>query len=311
MRVPVNYLHKCLNEFRVVTEKKYGTPLDFAQVEASVGQLRGQKPLTYEDLRVFESPDQVWFQRYWVLPPEHHLTQALKRRSIDFRPLPKEEATLIASLVEVFKSVELVSIILRFVKPEHYGIISPPVERILDVRRGADAVKTYLNYVQDLRDVTRRYHFKRAADADMALWVLHERFSSEPDNAVWREYETDPFMLRLRAKNLMGHFLTRVPYPQLAGSLLETNLGLAAQIAGIAFEQMVRRRAPRDRQENWEHDDLSNLINELCRKGLIDPGTRKEWHKARWARNRALHENVPPTRPEVEHLLEVLHVRKT
>jgi len=52
---------------------------------------------------------------------------------------------LVAALLEVFKSVELVSIILRFVKPEHYGIISPPVERVLDVQRGSDAVETYLN----------------------------------------------------------------------------------------------------------------------------------------------------------------------
>src|SRR5712692_5568669 len=311
MRVTVNYLHKCHNAFRELTEKKYGTPLDFAQVEASVAQLRGQKSLTYDDLRIFESPDQVWFQRYWVLPPEHHVTQALKRRSFDFRSLPKEEEALIPSLVEVFKSIELVSIILRFVKPENYGIISPPVERILDVRRGSDAVKTYLNYVQDLREVAGKYHFKRAADTDMALWVLHERFSSEPDNAIWRAYETDPFMLRLRAKNLMAHFLTRVPYPELANSLLEIDSGLAAQIAGIAFERMVRRRAPRDRQENWDEYDLRTLINELCQKGFIDQRTRGEWDEARRIRNRAIHDEVLPTRPAVEYLLEVLRVRKS
>ena len=123
-----------------------------------------------------------------------------------------------------------------------------------------------MNYVQDLREVARRYHFNRAADADMALWVLREHISNEPDNKIWRQYENDPFMLRLRAKNLMTDFLTRVPYPELANSLLETNRALAAQIAGTAFERMVRRRAPRKRQENRDHDDLSTLIGHRCRQ---------------------------------------------
>jgi len=83
----------------------------------------------------------------------------------------------------------------------------------------------------------------------MALWLLHEHITNEPDNKIWRQYENDPFILRLRAKNLMTDFLTRVPYPELAHSLLETNRGLAAQIAGIAFERMVRRQAPRERRE--------------------------------------------------------------
>ena len=296
------YLKKCLSQFREVTEKKYGTPCDFALVETSVAPLGHQRPLTYEELRVFESPDQVWFQKHWVLPPERHVTRGLKDRSFDFRRLPNEEADLIASLLGVFKSIELVSIILRFVKPENYGIISPPVEKILDVRRKSGAVKTYLNYLKDLRSVRRHYHFERTADADMALWVLHERFSGIPDNPIWKAYETDPFMLRLRAKNLMDHFLTSVPDAELANSLVETNLKLAAQIAGIAFERMVRRQVPRGRQENWDNMDLSSLIEELCSRGFIDRHTREKWHEARRIRNKAIHDEAEPPRPKVERL---------
>ncbi len=116
-------------------------------------------------------------------------------------------------------------------------------------------------------------------------------------------------MLRLRAKNLMDHFLTNVPFPELANSLVETNLKLAAQLAGMAFERMVRRRAPRD--ENWDNVKLSALIAVLHRKGLIDLGTRKKWDEARLIRNKAIHDEAIPPRPEVERLLEVLHVRKS
>lgn len=307
MTILENHLKKCLSEFRHVTEKKYGVPCDFEAIEASVAPLGAQRPLAYEDLRVFGLPTQVWFQTHWILPSEDHISRALKDRAFDFRNLPNEEANFIASLLAVFKSMELVSIILRFVKPDLYGIISPPVEKILDVQRGSSGVKTYLNYLRDLRDVRRHYHFARTADADMGLWVLHERFSSTPDDPIWRSYETDPFMLRLRAKNSMDHFLTNVPYPDLANSLVETNLKVAAQLAGIAFERMVRRHA---RDENEDKMELGTLIAELHRKGLINFGIRQKWDEARRIRNKAIHDEAVPPRAEVERLLEVLHVRK-
>jgi len=305
------YLKQCLNDFREVTEQKYGTPCDFDAIEASVASLGEQRPLTYEELRVFQSPDQVWFQKHWQLPPEDNVTRALKGQNFDFRNLPNKESDLIGALLGVFQHIELVSIILRFVKPDCYGIVSPPVERILDVRHGGSTVKTYLNYLRDLREVRRYHHFKRTADADMALWVLHERYSSKPEDPIWRAYEADPFMLRLRAKNLMTHFLNgSIPYPELANALSETDRRLAAQIAGIAFEQKVRQQAARDLRESGDDKDLSALIDEFRRVGLIDRGTWEEWHEARRVRNKAIHENLAPTLPKVEALLKVLHVRK-
>ena len=303
----MNYLHTCLGSFRAVTEKKYGTPFDLAAVEATVAPLRNQKLLTYEDLRGFESPTHWWFQKYWVFPPEHRVASELKRRTFNFWRLPNGEVSLLASLLEVFKSIELVSIILRFVRPEHYGIISPPVERVLDVRRGSDAVETYLNYIADLRSVTQEYRFQRAADADMALWVLHERcFGDLRDDAIQRAYANDSFILQLRAKNLVGHFLTDSSYAQLAHSLLPTNIGLAAQIAGIAFERMVRQREPRSARASWEDQDLKTLIDALHEQGLIDTLTRGRWHAARRTRNKAIHGTMLPTPAEVKRLLDIL-----
>lgn len=69
-RTSDHYLHTCFAAFRDVTEKKYGTPFDLPAIEASVAALRNQKPLTYDDLRDFESPRHWWFQKYWVFPPE-------------------------------------------------------------------------------------------------------------------------------------------------------------------------------------------------------------------------------------------------
>jgi hypothetical protein len=144
----------------------------------------------------------------------------------------------------------------------------------------------------------------------MALWVLHEQFASDAAGAVWRAYETDPFMLRLRAKNLMAHFLSRVSYPELAYGLAEIHPKLAAQIAGIAFERKVRQQAAREVRESGDEQDLSILINELFRKRLIDRRICDEWHEARRVRNRVIHKDVTPTHSQVESLLRVLNVHR-
>jgi hypothetical protein len=300
-----NYLHDCFDAYSDVTRKIFGTASDLAAIEVSVARLRDGSALTYEDLKNFESPSHWEFKAWWVFPPEQHLSPELRRRAFNFRDLPQDERGVIASLLEVFKSIELVSIILRFIRPEHYGIISPPVERILDVRRESDAVQTYLNYLNDLRKVARHYHFQRVADADAALWVLHERcFGGAPDEATRKAYDADRFIRRLRAENLMQRFLDDSTYVQLAHWLLGTHAVLAGQLGGMEFEQMVRRHVPpgADRDDA----DLKDIIDELRRKGIIDTATQVKWHRARITRNQAIHMNPPPDRADVQALIDLL-----
>ncbi|HUY20306.1 MAG TPA: CopG family antitoxin [Candidatus Binataceae bacterium] len=305
MSVNRNYLHRCFEAFEEVTKERYGTAQDLAAIESAVAPLRNRRPLTYDDLREFESPRNWGFKTWWVFPPEHHVTAELKSPKFNFWRLPENEHTLVKSLLDVFKSIELVSIILRFVRPEHYGIISPPVERILDVRRGGNAVETYLNYIEDLRAIAGHYGFKRVADADMALWVFYERcFGSTPDAATQTEYANDPFIRKLRAKNLMGHFLEDSTYAQRADSLLETNHIVAGQFGGIAFEQMVRKRGPRGK--DWDEKELKVIIDELYSDGVIDDLTHGKWQQARHTRNKAIHMNPPPTPEKVKQLIELL-----
>jgi len=301
------YLHTCLKSFREVSEEKYGTPFDLPAIERSVARLRTHTPLSYAHLEYFASPQHWWFEKFWVFPPEHHLTPALKRRKFNFWQLPAEEKLVIASLLDVFKSIELVSIILRFIRPEHYGIISPPVERVLDVRRGSDAVETYSNYLQDLRAICDHYGFCRAADADMAVWVLHERcFGALQDSAVAQAYAKDRFMLGIRTKNLAAHLLSEYSYAELAHSLLPIHLELAAQLAGMALERMVRQRTPKGSSSSAEELDLKTLIDHLHENGTIDSLTRGRWQAARRIRNKAIHGAAVPTLPEVQRLLAEL-----
>jgi hypothetical protein len=121
-----NYLKVCLAAFGEVSQAKYGTPFDLAAIERKVAALRSKKTLTYHDLQYFESREHWWFQKFWVFPPEHHVGPALAQKPFDFWNVRKNERSTIPELLDIFKSIELVSIILRFIKPEDYGIISPP-----------------------------------------------------------------------------------------------------------------------------------------------------------------------------------------
>ncbi len=302
-----NYLHACFSAFKEVSKEKYGTAQDLAAIELAVAPLRNRRPLTYDDLREFESPRNWEFKTWWVFPPEHHVSAELKTHQFNFWRLPENEQTLIKSLLEVFKSIELVSIILRFVRPEKYGIISPPVERILDVRRGSNAVETYLNYIKDLRAIAEHFGFKRVADADMALWVLHERcFGCAPDEITRKEYANDLFMRELRAKNLMEQFLADSTFAQLARSLLRTNFAHAGMFGAIAFEQMVRERVPR--RTDWDDKELKAVIDELYSNGIIDNLTHGKWDRARKTRNKAIHMNPTPTFEKVSQLIDLLEL---
>jgi hypothetical protein len=302
-----NYLQRCFRSFRQVIERKYsGRVFDLPAIEKSVKHLRGEAPLSYSDLACFESPNHWWFEKFWVFPPEHQISPYLKRRKFNFWALPKREPEVITSLYEVFRSIELVSIILRFIRPENYGIISPPVERVLDVRRGSDAVETYLHYLGDLRRIKIYYGFDRVADADMALWVVHEKCYGEPKDAVViQAYHSDAFLLQLRAKNLMDHFFDRYTYAELARALARFKPKLAAQLGGIAFEQMVRERAAVF-SGHYVDKDLERLIDDLKNDRAIDDLTRGRWHKARRVRNRAIHEKDVPSHNDLESLLKLL-----
>ena len=51
------YLQQCLLDFSSICRLKYGFEFDLSAVERKVRHLRQRTPLTYEDLKYFESPD--------------------------------------------------------------------------------------------------------------------------------------------------------------------------------------------------------------------------------------------------------------
>ncbi len=300
--VKPHYLKACFAAFREVSKAKYGSPFDLPAIERRVVKLQSRKTLTYQDLQYFEAKEHWWFERFWVFPPEHRVTPELEKRTFDFWHLPKNETAVIPELLDVFKSIELVSIILRFVRPNAYGIISPPVERVLDVRRGSDAVETYRNYLTDLREIAKACGFERTADADMALWVLHEKcFGEKRDVDVERAYRADPLFLRLRAKNLVLP-LAELSYPKLAEALHAVKPDLAALIACHTLEMLIREVAEL-LTPDVARIDLENLIDALPNYGGMDPLRKASWKRLKLVRNALFHQGRQPTSKETADLV--------
>ena len=298
-----DYLHACLDAFGDVSERLYGSRFDLAAIERKVAPLQRREMLTYRDLAYFVAREHWWFEKFWVFPPEETVTPALARAKFDFWNLPRNQERELAKLLDVFKSIELVSIILRFVKPAAYGIISPPVERVLDVRRGSDALETYRNYLDDLRQIQRHYRFARAADADMALWVLHERcFGTLRDAETAAAYAGDRFMLRLRAKNLVGHLLAGRSYAAFADALEASNAELAAVVACYAFELKLRALAEREGVVSARaFIKLGDLIDAF--PATLDPIRRGEWKRLKAFRDALFHEGRRPRAEQTAALI--------
>jgi hypothetical protein len=189
-------------------EERYGKRPDYAALERQLEPVRtGARPFGSRDLETIQNPRYGDFRQFWRFPVEGEVVQEIDWDHLSrlIQRLPLDEAEAVAKLHAAFKDIQSVSVVLRFVNPEHYGIVSAPVEKVLEVRRGATDVETYLNYLRDIRDARDHYGVARAADADMALWVLQERvLSTYRFPELLASYRADAWLRERRTINLLA-----------------------------------------------------------------------------------------------------------
>ncbi|HSW40305.1 MAG TPA: hypothetical protein VLL97_12525 [Acidobacteriota bacterium] len=302
-----DHLRICREQYGEVSIAKYGREFNWQSIEDRVSKelrLIEKRSLTCADLRFFED-EALWpFGMFASLPGDEKLSQTLKEISIDFLHLPKNETKVIKDLLGVLRSIDIVSIILRFVRPDCFGVISPPVERVLDLRRGNNAVDTYCYYLADLRKIAKKFDLGRAANADMALWVLHEKcFTNGSDQELLSAYEEDQTFLHIRVNNLILP-LANVSNTRLASALwrLQEKKDIAALIACHELEALIRKMAD---AFSIPHSgiELGKVINNLFARERIDSDRRKKWNRLKCARNQFFHKGQLPTRDEVNEIL--------
>ena len=299
-----DYLHTCLSLHAKLTEVRYGRKQDLKKVEAETARIQSSRRFTYDDVERIRN-GKIWnADQFGFWPSRRQVGPVLESTDWDFWNLPKNEGKAIKSLLAVFRQLEPVSVILRFVAPKHYGILSPPVEKLLELSPSPSHHAKYLAYLKDLRALRDQRSFTTAAQVDMALWVLQVgvlegRLSGFED--LRRGFERDVTLREIRVRNLTQQLFKDLTRTELAEALLTTNVELSGQIAGIEFERSVkhlRRAAP--------NDALKEVVGDACRQGQAAAQFAVTWREAVRTRNKAVHSDKAPRQDEVRRLIEAV-----
>lgn len=176
-------LKKCLKCVQSLELQKYGRRQNLDELEKKFSYLKEKGgPLTYELLNELSSREYWNFDDYWLVPDWQRLKGLLEKTNNIFLNLLEKEEEVIGLLYNIFKNIELVSIILRMVDPKNYAIMSPPTKYAIRKQLYSDDnpvpwdyVTEYKTYLSIIRFYAKRYGFHRVADADLALWVLTEK----------------------------------------------------------------------------------------------------------------------------------------
>jgi len=235
-------LKQILAHFSDIGEKRWGQTLELDRLEKTFIPIKeGKKDLSMEHLEAIR--DDYAFANWWKMPDicEEDLS-LLKGIFINLKPFDKK---VIEKLFDLLKNIEIVSCVLRSVDPYNYGIMSPPVENILNVR-GTNKIKKYLNYLRNLRELQEPSGFDRIADVDMALWTLaniinnsdlrhHNIYSDFYDNY---EQTANP-VKKIMARNSLEQIRKENPLFK-ADLFLDSDYVVAGLVAGRELELLIK-----------------------------------------------------------------------
>ncbi len=298
-----DYLRVCADLHPVLLERLSGRVERLDSVERAVAGVRSSRKLTHDALtKIVKSPDFSAAQKFWTWPSPAEMQEGLAEE-IDLWNLPKNEKPLIRKLRGVFKTFEATSVVLRFVIPEHYGILSTPVEHVLGIQPAAESIDRYLNYVRNLREIRDRLKFKTAAQVDQALWTLQVGvYGGRLDDVehIKKAHQRDPLLRGIRVKNLSDALFGSMSALDLAESLSFDRLEVASGLLALEFERAVRAYAG----PKGAKDDLSTIIDAAA------PGhLRVAWQRCRALRNRAIHSRHLDHREAEEMIAAIRQIR--
>lgn len=158
--------------FKLIAKTESGGEQNLEEIERRLEHLRRGAALTYEDLEIIADPECWPFSKYWMWPHRSQIERYLPNTAGWFKELPNNESRIIGALNKIFKNIALVSIILRFARPDLYAIYSRPVLEILRIARGKNDVEEYLNYVKEMQLLRNSFSVDKTADVDKIVWAI-------------------------------------------------------------------------------------------------------------------------------------------
>ena len=309
------WLEEFLSLFPEAANRRTGRDQDLASVEQEVkDQLVGQD-VTLDVLQTIERSSSWSYEAWWNESSKSFRPVTLPQDCADF----DQRRKVICSLLEELRHIEVVSIVLRFVDPDHFGIMSPPVTTLLNLPSADSHEDRYIKYLK-LLDELRQYPditsptLLRIADVDMALWSAAFFLYTSDYQAIVDEMRDDARFQKLRLQNgldglhgTLGSSRQRIVFARL---LLHHDHDCAAVIAARAFEGLLDQIAdvyslsvavPK-RQRNRELiKNIENKSTTLHALNLQDRELSDMWMNHR---NAAVHPGEKPlSKKEAEELV--------
>jgi len=305
-------LKQLRDHFSDIGEKRWGQILHLEELESNFKPVKeGKEELSLNHIKIIRKD--CAFTRWWKMPDisEGELAPMI---GVFVKLVPKDKE-VIWKLFDILKNIEIVSCILRFIDPQNYGILSPPVENILNVR-GKHQVEKYLNYLDDLEKLMGEYNFKRIADVDMALWALANliNYSELRHNALYSDIfndfeQTVNPVKKIMAKNSFEQILEELPLYK-AELFIDSDYILAGIIAGRELELFIKSLCRKcgikliERTKRTRYLSIPELSEKLQNKKAItkeEDSLIKEWWNIRC--DLFHEEEITITRNQIEKMI--------
>lgn len=293
-----DYLHRCLALHGDVAKARYGRPQRLDVVERDVQRVLDKGGELWDVIVAIDDSEDFDGGMFGRLAREE-LERALKAEDWYRRWQELRKHEIVRKLFAAYRQIEPVSMLLRFICPERYGIYSSPVAHVLGIRPRRTQTATYEAYLESLRALRDTRHFERIADVEMALWALQlgvvDGLLKGRERGLETSYKRDSALRQMQAGNLTAQLFSERSKLDLAEALLTTNSALAGQIAGIEFEQLVGERADINHDASLQAK-IKSLRTSSAAKACL--------HEARRVRNEAIHNPRGVSADAVQRLIE-------
>jgi hypothetical protein len=287
--------------FQEAAKLRTGKEMRLDLLEQKLAEARSRMQVGPKELRIIEDESEsVWTYRDWWDQYSEQVLQPIQLPPDVQSREGKQEA--IELLYEKIRHIEIVSVVLRFLRPKEFGIISPPVEHLLNLPPAENHTEHYMGYLDILKEfVERDPVLDRVADVDMALWAAAHLSNIRDYAPLTEDMNRDPYFQEVRLRNLtegLGRYWVQDNSNRLllARVLLKHDYLIAAGIAARVFESVVYKIADElgvDAYPKRNQSKAAALVEKLEREQQrtltnlgLEPGELKKlWER----RNDAVH----------------------